>query len=84
VPGIETLSITGISDSSAYTGGKIIEDGGEPITGKGVCWSTNITPNIRDEKTEDGEGAGIFISTIKELNSGTTYYVKAYATKDTE
>jgi uncharacterized protein (TIGR02145 family) len=45
-----------------------------------VCWSTNQTPTISDNKTTDGTGAGNFVSSISGLTANTTYYVRAYAT----
>lgn len=47
---------------------------------RGVCWSTNETPTITNNKTEDGADAGNFTSNIIGLELGTTYYIRAYAT----
>jgi len=49
------------------------------VTDRGVCWSTNPTPTITDSKTNDGAGAGSFMSSITGLIEGTHYYVRAYA-----
>ncbi|MFA5816806.1 MAG: FISUMP domain-containing protein, partial [Bacteroidales bacterium] len=68
-----------IQKSSAVGGGNIINDGGDLIQQKGVCWSLNQYPTISDHKTIDGEGAGSFSSTLTGLNPGTPYYVRAYA-----
>lgn len=80
LPTIETLGITNITDSFAISGGNITDDGGMTVISRGVCWSTGIKPTIADNKTIDGAGAGNFSSSITELNGGTTYYVRAYAT----
>ena len=50
------------------------------VTERGVCWTTGLNPTISDNRTSDGTGTGSFTSTITGLNSGTTYYVRAYAT----
>ena len=45
-----------------------------------VCWSTSSNPTVYDNKTIDGSGEGSFNSNITDLEEGTTYYVRAYAT----
>ena len=45
----------------------------------GVCYSEISTPTTSDGYTKDHEGTGSFNSTLSELKSGTTYYVRAYA-----
>jgi uncharacterized protein (TIGR02145 family) len=61
------------------SGGTIINDGGSSITSRGVCWSTNQSPTISDNKTSDGTGAGSFSSKLYDYQKLTTYYVRAYA-----
>lgn len=77
---LTTAEVTEITQTSALSGGNITDDGGAPVTARGVCWSTNQNPTIDDNKTEDGDGIGNFTSTISDLVPGTTYYVRAYAT----
>jgi hypothetical protein len=77
---LATTSITGISSTSAISGGLISSDGGSPISELGVCWATTSNPTIADNKTSDGSGFLSFSSSITGLSSGTTYYVRAYAT----
>ena len=66
--------------TSLTSGGIITSDGGPAITERGVCWSTVQNPTITDSKTSDGAGIGSFTSSITGLTSGTTYYIRAYAT----
>lgn len=80
LPTITTTDISEITSSSAKSGGNITDDGGSPVTARGVCWSTNQNPTITDSKTSDGVGVGTFISLITELLPGGTYYARAYAT----
>ncbi|MCK9639745.1 MAG: hypothetical protein M0R39_07520 [Prolixibacteraceae bacterium] len=77
---LTTSALSGITSTSAVSGGNISNDGGSTVTARGVCWSTNQNPGITDNKTSDGTGTGIYISTITGLAPGTTYYVRAYAT----
>lgn len=80
LPTISTNEISEISKNSAITGGNVTNDGGEIITERGVCWSTSQNPTIANYKTVNGSGVGSFISNITSLQSGTKYYVRAYAT----
>lgn len=66
--------------TSANSGGIISDDGGSPVTARGICWSTSHNPTISNSKTIDGTGAGDFSSNLTGLQSGKTYYVRAYAT----
>ncbi len=80
--GIVTLTtdeVTEITPSTAISGGEITNDGGSPVTVRGVCWSTSQNPTITDSSTNDGSGNGVFVSTLSGLLEDTTYYVRAYA-----
>lgn len=81
IPTITALAITNITANSATAGGEVTSDGGDPVTVRGVCWSsTNAIPTISDSKTTDGTGLGIFSSSISGLAAGTSYNIRAYAT----
>lgn len=80
LPELTTAEVTEITQTTAVCGGTVIADGGGAVTARGVCWSTQETPTIEDNKTSDGEGTGEFVSQINELTASTTYYVRAYAT----
>ena len=71
---------TNITNTSAVLAGEVMQDGGSDVTARGICWSTSPHPTIEDSKTTEGEGLGIFNSTLTGLVSGQTYYVRAYAT----
>ena len=77
---IITASATGITPTEAISGGNITSDGGTSITARGICWSTSPNPTIANSKTNNGLGVGSFVSNITGLTTGTTYYVRAYAT----
>lgn len=80
VPVLTTIAVTGISQTTAVSGGNITSDGNEPVSARGVCWSKSSNPTITDNKTSDGTGAGSFSSELSGLTTGETYYVRAYAT----
>ena len=77
---VTTAAATSIAANSATSGGTISASVG-PVTARGVCWSTSISPTIAlATKTSDGTGTGAFVSSITGLSNVTTYYVRAYAT----
>ncbi len=73
-------TVSNITATSATSGGDAVNNNGESITEKGVCWSTTQDPTISDTHTSDGTGTGAFTSSITGLTKGTTYYIRAYAT----
>jgi uncharacterized protein (TIGR02145 family) len=80
VPVLTTTAITSVTQTTAVSGGDIIDDGGAPVTARGVCWGYYAYPSITDNITMDGTGTGIFMSSIKGLAPNTRYCVRAYAT----
>jgi hypothetical protein len=75
-----TAAVTSITATTATSGGTVSADGCDPVTARGVCWSTTANPTISNNKTIDGTGVGTFTSAITGLASGTTFYVRSYAT----
>lgn len=80
LPEVTTANVSGITQTSAISGGNITNNGGDEVTARGVCWGTALNPTITNSKTTDGSGNGSFISNITGLSDGTTYYLRAYAT----
>jgi len=80
VPTLTTADVTEVTGNSAKTGGNVTVAGGAEVTAYGVCYSTEEDPTVDDQKTEDGEGTGEFVSSLSELGGNTTYYVRSYAT----
>jgi len=77
---LTTNDASDITINSAISGGIITDDGGTPITARGVVWSINANPTLNDNYTTDGEGNGSFTSEISDLTHATVYYLRAYAT----
>jgi hypothetical protein len=77
---VTTATITAITPNSATGGGNVTNEGGSPVTAKGICWSTTTNPTIAGTHTTDGTGTGSFVSSMTGLTGNTTYYVRAYAT----
>ena len=76
---LSTSIISNILNGRASTGGVISQNGGAPITQRGVCYSTTVEPTTANNITNDGAGAGFFSSSLTSLSLGTKYYVRAYA-----
>jgi len=76
---LTTNKVQEITFNSATSGGTFETTSSLPINAKGVCWSTTNNPTINDNKTNEGTGSEAFTSQLTGLNSGTTYYVRAYA-----
>ena len=78
-PTVTTTSVSGITSTTATSGGNVTSDGGSTVTSRGVCWSTSQNPTLRNSHTSNASGTGSFTSSLTELTTGTTYYVRAYA-----
>ncbi len=80
IPIVSEAIVSDITSTSASCTSEITSDGGAVILSRGICWSTESDPEITNNKTSDGNGKGGFTSSIKGLNPGVTYKVRAYAT----
>lgn len=81
LPTVTTTTISLITGITATSGGNVTNDGGAPITSRGVVWSISQNPTIAlTTKTVNGTGTGSFISNLTGLTINTTYYLRAYAT----
>ena len=79
---LTTAEITGITPTTAFSGGYITDDGGGTITASGVCWSTAQNPTLDNNFTTDGSESDAYSSAISGLTAKTNYYVRAYATNE--
>lgn len=81
VPLVTTAAVSEITQNSVTCGGIVTSDNGNTVTARGICYSSSATtPTINDAHTLDDSGTGSFTSQITDLQSGTTYYLRAYAT----
>jgi uncharacterized protein (TIGR02145 family) len=79
-PSISTTIVTGISTTTAISGGNITTDGGASVISRGVCWNTSDDPTTENSKTMENGDLLSFTSNITQLTPNTPYYVRAYAT----
>lgn len=80
LPTIEIGNVSDITGTSAKCSGNVTSDGGATVTERGLCWNTSATPMIYHSHIACGSGTGSFNGDLTGLTSGTTYYVRAYAT----
>lgn len=80
LPAVVTDSVRRNTGKIAIGGGEVTDNGGDAVTARGVCWSTEQNPTVEGPHTTDGRGEGTFTSFLTDLTLGTTYYVRAYAT----
>ncbi|MGE5355626.1 MAG: hypothetical protein ACM3PT_05245 [Deltaproteobacteria bacterium] len=79
LPVLFTTTVNSIAGITATSGGTICYDGGETLSGRGVCWSTSPIPTV-GLPTKTVDAGNPFVSNMTGLNERTTYYVRAYAT----
>ena len=76
---VTTVTATNVAIDSVTTGGNVISDGGSAVVEKGVCWSMAGPPVSLDSSLAVGSGIGEFSVNINDLDTSTTYYIRAYA-----
>ena len=80
IPSLVTINVTDITSSSITSGGLVFSSGGDSVVSRGICLSTELSPEITDIKTINGSGTGSYTSLVAGLMPGTNYYIRAYAT----
>jgi len=82
---IETKAVTEITKFSALANGVITNKGSETILAKGICYSaTNQSPDLESNHLEAINDDLEFSILLEDLDPNTKYYVRAYATNDSE
>ena len=80
LPTVKTDSVSGITEHTAIAGGIVVNDQNEKVLEKGICYGTKHNPTISDSKFVSYAEDRAFSLTMINLNPGTTYYIRAYAT----
>lgn len=80
LPTVTTSPVSSITQTTATSGGNVTNDGGSAVTERGIVWNTSTGPTISNNKIINGTGTGSFTSNLTGLTTGTTYYLRAYAT----
>ena len=79
LPTVITAEVTEITTNSAKGGGEVTNDGGAEVTERGICWGTTANPTLDDSHVAAGSGTGVFTAAMSDLETNTTYHVRAYA-----
>jgi hypothetical protein len=58
----------------------VTDDGGAEVLEHGVCYGTSHSPTVSDSHVSGGSGTGSFTVELNDLQPGTTYYWRLYAT----
>lgn len=86
--GLPVLAVTtdasGITSTSAISGGNVTSDGKSPVIQRGICWSSTPNPTIANSKSTATGTTGSFTRTLSGLSPITTYYVRSYAANPVE
>ena len=80
---VKTDSISAITATGFTAYGTVVSDCDIPVTARGFCYSTTQYPTIDDKFVTISKGLGSYHGTISGLEYATTYYVRAYATNET-
>src|SRR5690349_3078142 len=81
IPAVTTATVADITTTTATGGGTIMNSGNDAIIERGIVYSNLVaTPTLGDSKVVSTGTDNSFDATMTNLTSGTTYYVRAYAT----
>jgi len=83
VPTVVTDSIGSITSTAALGYGDVTNNGGSPVTARGICYSNSPMPTVASHLAPSGSDTGFFSTTLSPLTSSLTYYARAYATNST-
>ncbi len=78
-PSVRTDNISDVTSTSAICGGTVTDNGGAPVTGRGVCWGTSANPTVNGDHLSLNSGGNSFSGTVSGLIPNRTYHVRAYA-----
>jgi hypothetical protein len=80
-PQLITLPVSGITATSAISGGDILSDGGNFIFNRGIVWDLDTGATILTNlgMVASGQGIGQYSGTMTNLVPETQYYVRAFA-----
>ncbi len=85
-PVVQTGSVSGITHYSCSAGGTVINDGGAPLSARGIVIGTAAAPTITDPGAilvVDPElSIGSFSAQAEGLSPNTQYFLRAFATND--
>ena len=79
LPTVNTISVSGVTESGATVSGNVTSDGNATVTERGVVYATTQNPTTANTKVKNGSGTGSYTCKITGLQPNTKYYARAYA-----
>jgi hypothetical protein len=79
-PTVTVAAVSGITATTAVSGGNVTSAGSAPVTARGIVWGTAANPTIAGNATSNGTGTGSFSSNLTPLLPNARYFYRAYAT----
>ena len=80
LPTLTTSMGVPLSSSSVEITGYVLDDGGAPVTSRGIVWAGHHNPTLQDNLASSGIGTGSFKVELEGLDEGKRYYARSYAT----
>ena len=77
---VATTAATNVAKTSATAGGTVTDEGGSPVTSRGVVYGFEADPTLSSGAVAAGSGLGTFTAQLAGLLPDSVYYVRAYAT----
>jgi hypothetical protein len=79
VPTLILPASAGISSTTAILGAKVVSNGNDSITERGVVWSTSANPTTADNKVSTSDTNGVYTVAVSSLPAGTLIHFRGYA-----
>ncbi|MDH3777362.1 MAG: cytochrome c3 family protein [Gammaproteobacteria bacterium] len=79
-PVVTATPASGVTLNSAVLGGNVSNDGGSPVTQRGIVWNTSSPAETGGTVVPMGTGTGVFSQTVSGLPAATPIFWKAYGT----
>ncbi len=79
-PNFQPPSSNSETQTSAIIVNGINSEGSNSITSRGIVYSTSNNPTLSNSVINSGSGIGNFVITLTNLQPGTTYYYRTFAT----
>lgn len=83
LPSLYTEEVQVLGNEHIYASAIVSDAGTGTVSARGFCWSVNPQPTLSAGAVKNvGEGIGSFDMDIDNLQNGTVYYLRAFATNE--
>lgn len=80
IASVQIDEVKTITTDGATIDSRVLSDGGDEVTERGVVWSTNPNPTVDNNKSISSDTEDSYSNVLTGLNHLTKYYVRAYVT----